>query len=313
MERHHKRIISLTVILFFTWLTLTINISFPQRAFAAGLAISGLQCKTTEFRPYLEKGQFSYFLNQPASVTAEIQDNDFNLVRKIQFMKMEEAGENSIMWDGKDEEGNFIKDGEYFLSVSAMSGQAISVASSIGMKIAFDAPMGTEFKGHMSQLEGREKKQYPYEAPKKMQVESCLVPAGSCLGGLGLIGLGIMLLEEGADRNKIEREEEAIDEPTAGNGHIVGCIFSLIGGGYLIFSACKDLLTATKDIKNKNTARKGHIIYYEDDYDKLADMKGKVDEYNSKIDAAIAKQNREIDAYNQKIKDSATIRISSTD
>ena len=42
-------------------------------------------------------------------------------------------------------------------------------------------------------------------------------------------------------------------------------------------------------------------------------MKKEVDEYNARIDAEIAKQNREIDAYNQKIKDSITIKISSID
>jgi len=304
MKRKHTKMISWIIILFFTWLTFTINISFPQRAFAEGLAISGLQCKTTEFKPYLEKGQFAYFLNQPASVTAEIQDNVFNLVRKIQFMKMEEAGENIIMWDGKDEKGNFIKDGEYFLSVSAMGGQGLAVASSIEMKIAFDAPMGTEFKGHWSRLEGREKKEYPGEVPKKMRVESCLAPVGCCLGGLGLIALAINLNEKMGDKN--ENEGEKYDKANTEGGVVV---LSLLGGLYLTNAAVAFLSTATNDIINKNTARIDHIIYYEDDYAELADMKRAVDKYNAKIDAAIAKQNRKIDAYNQKIKDSARIRI----
>jgi len=281
MKRKHKKTISWIIILFFSYLTLTINISFPQRAFAEGLAISGLQCKTTEFRPYLEKGQFSCFLNQPASVTAEIQDNDFNLVRKIQFMKMEEAGENIIMWDGKDEEDNFIKDGEYFLSVSAMGGQAISVASSIGMKMAFDAPMGTEFKGHISQIKGKEKKQYPSETPTKLQSKNW---GRTCLGGsfLELFWSPIFTAE------------------------IILWVFT--------FGTATDIYRDFKDNFFSAKAQKEALgLERVPNYEKYEKIKKEVDKHNAKIDEEIANENRKIDAYNQKIKDSVRIRISLTD
>jgi len=290
MKRKYKKTISWIIILFFSYLTLTINISLPQRAFAEGLAISGLQCKTTEFRPYLEKGQFSYFLNQPASVTAEIQDNDFNLVRKIQFMKMEEAGEHIIMWDGKDKKGNFIKDGEYFLSVSAMSGQGLAVASSIGMKTAFDAPKGIEFKGHMSQLEGREKKQYPDEVPTRFRSTNKFM---TCVG----LPFGVI---------------------------VGGAVYIVIVPAVLFMALFKEKKMEFIDMElNPKRIFEEQIIEEErveglalvrvSDYKKYEKMKKKVDKHNAKIDAAIAKQNREIDAYNQKIKDSVRIRISLTD
>jgi len=271
MKRKNKKRVSLIRILFFVWLTFTLNISFPQRALAEGLAISGLQFKTTEFKPYLEKGQFSYFLNQPASVTVEIQDNDFNLVRKIQFMKMEEAGENIIMWDGKDEKGNFIKSGEYFLSVNAMGGQAMAVASSIGMKISLDAPAVKDFRMHVSQLEGRQKKQYPIETPTRLKSKNwCATCLRPLVWPIGTVLATILVLSgEWADARDVWFSTKAQKE----------------------FFSLESVL----------------------DLEKYEKMKKDVDEHNAKIDAEIAKHNREIDAYNQKIKNSVTIRITSTE
>ena len=169
----HRRRVSLIIICFFFWISCIL--CYPEKIYAESLTFSGLRCKTPEFKPYLEKGKFSYFLNQPATVTAEIQDKDFSLIRKLQFMKMEKAGENVILWDGKDDKNDFIKSGEYVLSVRAVGDSASAVAASMEMKIAFNAPKGTVLKEHVSQIEGKEKKEYPNEVPTKFEPKGCFL------------------------------------------------------------------------------------------------------------------------------------------
>ncbi len=276
----HKRTISLVAVFFFTWLSCTL--CYPQKGNAESLTISGLQCKTNEFKPYLEKGEFTYFLSQPAAVTVEIQDKEFNLIRKVQFMKIEEAGESVILWDGRDEKGEFIKSWEYILSVNLMGSEGSAVAASMEMKIAFNAPKGTDLKEHVSQIEGKEKKEYPKEVPTKWRSKD---KAQTCvrIGMYPIYAIGVIisfpwwLIYCLYEKEKKERIKEFIS------------IFSIYEN--------IDFFGLEKVPNNEK-------------YEKI---KKEIDEYSAEIDAEIADENHKIDVYNEKIKDTVTIKVSATE
>ena len=270
----HRKTVSLIIICFFSWISCIL--CYPEKIYAESLTLSGLQCKTPEFKPYLEKGKFSYFLNQTGKVTAEIQNMDFNLIRKLQFMKMEKAGENVIFWDGKEEEGGIIEDGEYILALNAMDEMGSSVAASINMKITLDAPMGTKFKKHVNRIEGKEKKEYPKEISTKLRVNDV---SDTCIGGVSLI---------------------------------IGAAIWVIILPYNFFAYIANIFNQNKNEKKER--RSGDIsnllgLKEMPDHKKYQEIKNKIDEYNAGIDAEIKKKNHEIDIYNEKLKKSIIIKI----
>jgi hypothetical protein len=206
-----KMMAKLSLMLFVHFITFSY---YPAQA-QESLIITGFRVKTPVFKPYREKGRISFFLNMDASINVEIQDKEFNLVRSIVFMGDGVEGENVIAWDGRDEQGEFVKSGQYIFSITAQADNGSSTIISKDVAIEFDAPMGTEFKTYVTEIEGKPKKPHVHEAPEKFKAKSCLAPTGSCLGGLGLIGLGTVLFAMGAKDNAEEEQEGG--EGTAGN------------------------------------------------------------------------------------------------
>lgn len=68
------------------------------------------------------KAQFSYSINErPDEVFVVISDAEGKPVRRASADKI--TGKNTIVWDGKDDAGNVLPDGEYFVSVDYAVGK----------------------------------------------------------------------------------------------------------------------------------------------------------------------------------------------
>ena len=178
----NKKLISSSVLYFI--LVMFVLPFYPGKVSAEEpLSISGLAVETKSFRPYREKGKFSFFLNRTAQVTAEIQDSDFNLVRTLALLEPGISGKNNLEWDGKDEKGKLIEDGKYILTMSAMTDDGSSALISKEVSFDLDASEGAEFKTIIFKIEGKDKKPHIHEAPEKMKINwdffQCLV--GICL------------------------------------------------------------------------------------------------------------------------------------
>ncbi|WP_051591205.1 S8 family serine peptidase [Bacillus sp. UNC438CL73TsuS30] len=59
-----------------------------------------------------------YELTQKANVTAEVQDKNGNVIKKIMTAKTVSTGKHSFKWDGKNEKGKQVKDAAYSLKMS---------------------------------------------------------------------------------------------------------------------------------------------------------------------------------------------------
>jgi hypothetical protein len=182
---------------------------YPTAQAQESLIITGFQVKTPEFRPYREMGQITFFLNQDASINVEIQDKEFNLVRSIVFMGNGVEGENVVTWDGRDEQGEFVKSGQYIFSITAQANNGSSAIISKDVAIDFKAPFGTEFKPHITEIEGKPKKPHVNEAPERMKITGSNITC-TCISAIILLPFALMTLLE-----------DILTKNTATHGHIV--------------------------------------------------------------------------------------------
>ncbi|MBI5787972.1 MAG: hypothetical protein HZA78_03850 [Candidatus Schekmanbacteria bacterium] len=310
-----KRIIAQTTLLLFV--NFIICSYCPITAHAQeSLNITGLAINAPAFKPYREQGEFSFFLSRNASVNIELQDRDFNLVRSIALMAEKKEGENLIAWDGKDEQGRFVKSGEYIFSVTAMAEDGSSVNISKDVTIEFVAPMGTEFKAHLSMVEGKTKKQHisTNDASRELKVgESCLPAIGSCILGPALLALVPALYNAGKEQDERAPKDTQKERDDAKYTGEVYSFFPCIFGATLTYVGFNYAKTGIEDITSENTEWSAHVFYYKPDYKKLARMNREIDEYNAGIDAEIAQRNREIDAHNERVRESVIIKIRLTE
>lgn len=71
-----------------------------------------------------------YFINSDATVSISIYDAGDDLVRTIKEDEPEIAGENSAIWDGKDQDGSILNDGTYSYIIEAVNSQSTVVQES---------------------------------------------------------------------------------------------------------------------------------------------------------------------------------------
>ena len=85
-----------------------------------GTLLSDVKTSKTSFNPGLgEEIAFYYHLSKPAKVSVQVYDPDHGLIRMLAAEKDVNAGEQTIVWDGKDVDGNLVPDEAYFFSIMA--------------------------------------------------------------------------------------------------------------------------------------------------------------------------------------------------
>lgn len=84
-----------------------------------GTLLSEATTSSSSFNPGHGEDVAVYFqLSNPAKVTVHVYDADHGLIRKLTNEKHLEAGEQAIIWDGKDLDGNVVPDEAYFFSIT---------------------------------------------------------------------------------------------------------------------------------------------------------------------------------------------------
>jgi hypothetical protein len=85
-----------------------------------GVLLSDVKISKTSFNPGLgEELALYYHLSKPAKVTMHVYDPDHGLIRMLATEKDVNAGEHTIIWDGKDLDGNLVPDEAYFFTIMA--------------------------------------------------------------------------------------------------------------------------------------------------------------------------------------------------
>lgn len=270
-----KSMAKISLLLFVHFILFT---CYPTNVFAQeNLIITGFQVKTPEFKPYREDGQVSFFLNVDASINVEIQDKNFNLTRSIELMGDGVEGENIIAWDGRDEQGEFIRTGQYIFSIAAQADDGSTGILSKEVEIKLEAPRGTEFKTHVTEIEGEPKKDsYSYINPPEKTVWGEFVEMqGKVFDTIGY-GMGV-----GDGKGNVDHTKK---------NYLFGCLFSPIA---IPFTCLLSPFLSTPDTDHKLIAK----------------LNREIDEDNAEIDAEIAEENKEIDEDNDKVKDSVVIKM----
>ena len=84
-----------------------------------GNLLSEVTASTSSFNPsHGEEVAIYYQLSKPAKVTVRIYDPDHGLIRSVATEKHMNAGERTVIWDGKDLDGNVVPDEAYFFSIT---------------------------------------------------------------------------------------------------------------------------------------------------------------------------------------------------
>ena len=85
-----------------------------------GTLLSNVKISKTSFNPGLgEEVALYYHLSKPAKVSVHVYDPDYGLIRMLAAEKDVNAGELTIIWDGKDLDGNLVPDEAYFFTIMA--------------------------------------------------------------------------------------------------------------------------------------------------------------------------------------------------
>ena len=85
-----------------------------------GTLLSDVKTSRTSFNPGIgEEIAFYYYLSKPAKVNVQVYDPDHGLIRMLAAEKDVNTGKHTIIWDGKDLDGNLVPDEAYFFSIMA--------------------------------------------------------------------------------------------------------------------------------------------------------------------------------------------------
>ncbi|MEA1901613.1 MAG: FlgD immunoglobulin-like domain containing protein [Thermodesulfobacteriota bacterium] len=85
-----------------------------------GTLLSDVKTSKPSFNPGLgEEVALYYHLSKPAKITVQVYDPDHGLIRMLAAEKNVNAGEQTIIWDGKDLDGNLVPDEAYFFTIIA--------------------------------------------------------------------------------------------------------------------------------------------------------------------------------------------------
>lgn len=107
------------------WLTkaVIVNIlthSLTATAFAGGLAITDLDIENRTFDPWdNEEAEITFEINDDAYVSLEIFDEDGDTVDYIAFDDYFEEGEHTVFWNGEDQYGDIVDQGDYEFEIEA--------------------------------------------------------------------------------------------------------------------------------------------------------------------------------------------------
>jgi len=89
-----------------------------------GTLLSEVNTSSSSFNPTQGQDVAIYFhLSKAATVTATVYDPDHGLIKVLAAEESMEAGEQVLVWDGKDLDGRIIPDEAYFLTITAEIGQ----------------------------------------------------------------------------------------------------------------------------------------------------------------------------------------------
>ncbi|MBU1087976.1 MAG: gliding motility-associated C-terminal domain-containing protein, partial [Candidatus Omnitrophica bacterium] len=77
----------------------------------------------------------SYFINSDVAVSVSVYDSDNNLVQILEENISKSAGSNSVIWEGKDNAGNVVADGNYIYKIIAEDDQASVVEVQDGVSV----------------------------------------------------------------------------------------------------------------------------------------------------------------------------------
>lgn len=87
---------------------------------AANVQISNVIAANPLFNPTAgEEAQLSFYLSQDAEIAVKIFDADAGLIRTIGTKKSGYKGINTILWDGRDAQGNIVADDAYYVVIEA--------------------------------------------------------------------------------------------------------------------------------------------------------------------------------------------------
>lgn len=88
-----------------------------------GKLLSKVSTSKSSFNPshasHGEEATISYYLLKPAKVTINLYDPDWGLIKTIGTEEHSASGEQTIIWDGKDMDGNVVPDEAYFFTIIA--------------------------------------------------------------------------------------------------------------------------------------------------------------------------------------------------
>ncbi|HDH86780.1 MAG TPA: hypothetical protein ENF36_01885 [Desulfobacteraceae bacterium] len=85
-----------------------------------GKLLSKVEISTPFFNPTMgEEVGIYYTLSKDAKVEVNIYDPDSGLIRTMVSKEFVKAGENAVIWDGKDMDGNVVPDEAYFFTIIA--------------------------------------------------------------------------------------------------------------------------------------------------------------------------------------------------
>jgi len=88
-----------------------------------GTLLSDIKISRTSFNPsHDEEVALYYHLAKPAKVTVHVYDPDHGLIRMLAAEKDMNAGGQTIIWDGRDLDGNLVPDEGYFFTIMAEDG-----------------------------------------------------------------------------------------------------------------------------------------------------------------------------------------------
>jgi flagellar hook assembly protein FlgD len=90
-----------------------------------GLSISNVTVSSTSFNPSRgDRVELRYALSVDSTVTVNVYDADFQLVKTLASNAQRKAGENKETWDGRDLDGKLVANEAYFFCIESTDGSS---------------------------------------------------------------------------------------------------------------------------------------------------------------------------------------------
>lgn len=86
------------------------------------IRITSLELSDDEFDPDYEDVEISFRISDDAEVTVRVYDDDNDFVAELWDDRDKDEGNHSLTWDGEDDDGDQVPDGDYTIKVIADNG-----------------------------------------------------------------------------------------------------------------------------------------------------------------------------------------------